>query len=66
MQARFRASELGPAGTRWFDGVVRRVASHDSYIPLGPAADHVLLSTDDVVAMGRRVVYGGTPGDRPV
>lgn len=49
-----------------YDGTVRRVASHDSFVPLGPAADHVLLSVDDVVAAGSRLVYGGAPGDRAV
>lgn len=33
-----------------YDGVVRRVTSEDSVIPLGPAADAVLLSEDDIVA----------------
>ena len=30
-------------------GRIGRVASRDSYVPLGPAADQVLLSVDDVV-----------------
>src|SRR5690606_20416628 len=29
---------------------LRRVASTDSFIPLGPAATHVLLSEDDILA----------------
>ncbi|MDQ3156348.1 MAG: MFS transporter, partial [Actinomycetota bacterium] len=33
-----------------YDGVVRRVTSEDSVIPLGPAADTVLLSEADIVA----------------
>ena len=33
-----------------YDGVLRRVASEDSVIPLGPAADAVLLSEADIVA----------------
>ncbi|HEX6255175.1 MAG TPA: thiamine pyrophosphate-dependent enzyme [Euzebyales bacterium] len=34
---------------RHFDGPVDAVRSADSYVPLGPAADHVLLSEDDIV-----------------
>ncbi len=33
-----------------YPGTVRRVTSRDSYIPLGPAADCVLLSEEDIVA----------------
>jgi 2-oxoisovalerate dehydrogenase E1 component len=36
-------------------GRIRRVTSADSFIPLGPAADHVLLSEDDIVAAVRDV-----------
>ena len=32
-----------------YAGRMARVTSADSFIPLGPAADHVLLSEDDVV-----------------
>jgi 2-oxoisovalerate dehydrogenase E1 component len=32
-----------------FTGSVRRVTSADSFIPLGAAAAHVLLSEDDIV-----------------
>ncbi len=32
-----------------FDGVMRRVTSVDSFVPLGPAADQVLLSEDQIV-----------------
>jgi 2-oxoisovalerate dehydrogenase E1 component len=32
-----------------YAGCLRRVSSEDSFIPLGPAADHVLLSADQVV-----------------
>lgn len=35
--------------TGW-SGRLRSVRSHDSFVPLGPAADHVLLTEDDVVA----------------
>jgi 2-oxoisovalerate dehydrogenase E1 component len=31
-----------------FDGTMARVTSADSFIPLGPAADHVLLSESDI------------------
>ncbi len=31
-----------------FTGAVRRVTSLDSFIPLGPAADHVLMGEDDI------------------
>jgi 2-oxoisovalerate dehydrogenase E1 component len=33
-----------------YDGVIRRVASQDSLVPLGPAADEVLLGEEDVVS----------------
>jgi 2-oxoisovalerate dehydrogenase E1 component len=36
-------------------GTVRRVASADSYVPLGPASGHVLLSEAEVVAAARRL-----------
>jgi 2-oxoisovalerate dehydrogenase E1 component len=32
-----------------YDGAIRRVASHDSFVPLGPAAYEVLLGEDDIV-----------------
>jgi 2-oxoisovalerate dehydrogenase E1 component len=31
-----------------FSGQIARVASRDSFVPLGPAADHVLLSEDEI------------------
>jgi 2-oxoisovalerate dehydrogenase E1 component len=31
-----------------FPGRIARVASHDSFVPLGPAADHVLLSEAEI------------------
>lgn len=34
---------------RGYPGRIARVTGSDSYIPLGPAADHVLLSEDDIV-----------------
>jgi 2-oxoisovalerate dehydrogenase E1 component len=39
-----------------YDGVVRRVTSVDSFIPLGPAADHVLLSETDIVGAVRALI----------
>ena len=43
-----------------FDGTIRTVTSQDVYVPLGPAADTVLVTEDDVVsaliACGRRPV----------
>jgi 2-oxoisovalerate dehydrogenase E1 component len=40
-------AELVDAG---FGGSIRRVASHDSFIPLGAAANLVLVGLDDIVA----------------
>lgn len=39
-----------------FGGPVATVRSHDSYVPLGPAADLVLLSQDAVTAAARALV----------
>ena len=36
-----------------YEGMVRRVTSADSFIPLGPAADHVLLSEIDIAGAAR-------------
>jgi 2-oxoisovalerate dehydrogenase E1 component len=38
-----------------YAGAVARVASADSYIPLGPAANRVLLSEEDIVAAATRL-----------
>jgi len=38
-----------------FGGLVRRVASEDSFIPLGPAAGSVLLSQQQIEAAARRL-----------
>lgn len=38
------------------EGTIRRVTSVDSFIPLGPAADHVLLSESDIVGAARALV----------
>ena len=39
-----------------FDGRIARVAGADSYIPLGPAADLVLLGEDDIERAARALV----------
>ena len=39
-----------------YEGIVRRVTSVDSFIPLGPAADHVLLSEVDIVGAARALL----------
>ncbi|VXB01185.1 thiamine pyrophosphate-dependent enzyme [Aeromicrobium sp. 9AM] len=39
-----------------YAGRISRVASADSFIPLGPAADHVLLSEVDIAEAVRRIV----------
>jgi 2-oxoisovalerate dehydrogenase E1 component len=43
-----------------FPGRIARVASADSFVPLGPAADHVLLSEDDIerAALGLAATEG--------
>jgi 2-oxoisovalerate dehydrogenase E1 component len=37
-------------------GVARRVAAVDSFIPLGPAAGHVLVSEDEIVQAARSLL----------
>ncbi len=44
------------------DTPIARVASADSFIPLGPAADTVLLQEQEVVAAGRRLAAEATEG----
>lgn len=39
-----------------FPGAIARVTSHDSFIPLGEAAQHVLVSEPDVTQAARRLV----------
>jgi len=46
-------AELVDAG---YSGRLRRVASKDSFIPLGPAADLVLLGEDEILAAARAMV----------
>jgi 2-oxoisovalerate dehydrogenase E1 component len=51
---------------RGFAGPVARVASADSFIPLGAAANHVLVSEDDIeraalAICGRRALTSVAP-----
>jgi 2-oxoisovalerate dehydrogenase E1 component len=39
-----------------FDGAITRVTSHDSFIPLGEAANHVLLQEPEIEAAARALV----------
>jgi 2-oxoisovalerate dehydrogenase E1 component len=41
-----------------FDGTMSRVTSEDSFIPLGPAASHVLLTEDQIEAAALRLAGG--------
>ena len=43
---------------RGFDGVISRVASMDSFVPLGDAANLVLLSEDDIEAAALALMRG--------
>jgi 2-oxoisovalerate dehydrogenase E1 component len=43
---------------RGFDGRIARVASADSFVPLGDAAQLVLLGEDEIEAAARRLVAG--------
>lgn len=45
-----------------FDGVVRRVASEESFIPLGDAALEVLLSEDSIIDASGRIFHGVDEG----
>jgi 2-oxoisovalerate dehydrogenase E1 component len=38
-----------------YPGALARVASADSYVPLGPASMHVLLTEDEVLAAAGRL-----------
>ena len=48
-------AELNDAG---FNGSIARVASKDSFIPLGAAANHVLLGEEDIIGAARNLVRG--------
>jgi 2-oxoisovalerate dehydrogenase E1 component len=39
-----------------FSGSISRVASADSFVPLGPAANLVLVSEDDVISAARALM----------
>ncbi len=41
-----------------FAGPLKRVTSDDSFVPLGPAADYVLLGEDEIAAAARALVSG--------
>ncbi len=43
---------------RGFSGTMSRVTSQDSFIPLGPAASHVLLGEDEIVTAALRLAEG--------
>jgi 2-oxoisovalerate dehydrogenase E1 component len=49
-----------------FDGLVSRLNSEDSFIPLGPAANLVLLREDQIEAAGRALVAEPEPRGRSV
>ena len=48
-----------------FRGPLRRVTSADSFVPLGPAADHVLLSEDALFRGARSLLDEPTDLARP-
>jgi 2-oxoisovalerate dehydrogenase E1 component len=41
-----------------FSGTMSRVTSEDSFVPLGPAASHVLLAEDEIEAAAMRLTKG--------
>jgi 2-oxoisovalerate dehydrogenase E1 component len=47
-----------------FEGAISRVTSQDSFIPLGEAADHVLLQEAEIEAAARALVGGQATGTR--
>jgi 2-oxoisovalerate dehydrogenase E1 component len=53
-----------------FGGPIRRVASEDSFIPLGPAAGHVLLSEEQIekaaLELAGTTLLGGPRGSSPL
>ena len=53
-----------------FGGPIRRVASQDSFIPLGPAAQHVLLGEDEIekaaLELAGTLHFGGPRGSSPL
>ncbi|NNF55578.1 MAG: MFS transporter [Acidimicrobiales bacterium] len=53
-------AELVDAG---FSGSIARIAGKDSFIPLGAAANHVLLSEEDIIRAARNVARTTTAAD---
>ncbi len=49
---------------RGYPGALARVASADSYVPLGPASAHVLLTEDEIVSAARRLTGVEVRDDR--
>ena len=49
-----------------FDGLISRVNSEDSFIPLGGAANHVLLGEDQIEAAARTLLAEGEPRREPI
>ena len=49
-----------------FSGSLARVSGADSFIPLGPASNLVLLSQEDVEGAARRLAHVGGPASAPV
>ena len=47
-----------------FEGTISRVTSKDSFVPLGAAADHVLLQEGEIEAAARALVGGQATGTR--
>ncbi len=45
-----------------FTGPMQRVASQDSFVPLGAAAEHVLLSEEEIEKAGLRLMSSPQPG----
>ncbi len=49
---------------RGYAGALARVASADSYVPLGPAGAHVLLAEREIVSAARRLTGIGAGDGR--
>jgi 2-oxoisovalerate dehydrogenase E1 component len=49
-----------------FTGPIQRVASQDSFVPLGAAAEHVLLSEDEIEKAGLSLVSGNPLGETEI
>ena len=55
---------LGALVDASFEGKISRVTSQDSFVPLGEAADHVLLQEAEIDAAARALVGGQGTGSR--